>query len=82
MSKYMYTNINARLFRAILLRNQSKKMYLTSTCLAGLYIPHNFKLSVVMRLIRKISNDPVRRRAMSSAREHGALKVTSNNAHM
>lgn len=58
-------------------------MHFTNACLAGSYISRNFKLcAVVMRLIRKISNDPVRRRAMSSTREHGALKVTLNNAHM
>lgn len=34
--------------------------------------------SMVMRLIRKINNDSVRRRAISSA---GALKITSNNDH-
>lgn len=61
---------------------KSVEKCISPSCLAGSYIPRNFKLLVVMRLIRKISNDPVRRRAMSSAREHGALKVTSNNAHM
>jgi hypothetical protein len=53
-------------------------MYLASNCFAALvHTPQAFKPPVVMRLIHKINNDPVRRRATSSARPRETRRLKS-----
>jgi len=55
-----------------------RKMYLASNCFAALvHTPQAFKPPVVMRLIHKINNDPVRRRATSSARPRETRRLKS-----